>query len=207
ACGGSGVSVLPRWDNSPVVWLVLAAGAVAVTAVLALSSLRPASPVSFWLGAFTVASGEVILLTELLSLVGEVRAAGYAIGEAVLLVAAAGAWHRTGRRRPPLPRFALRSSARAHPLVAALAVVIAVAIAYQGALVFGTAPNNWDSMSYHLSRAAAWYQHHKVEYVSSHTERENAFQPNSEMEILYTFSFVGRDTAAAATQWLAEIAL
>jgi 4-amino-4-deoxy-L-arabinose transferase-like glycosyltransferase len=60
-------------------------------------------------------------------------------------------------------------------------------------------------MSYHLSRAAAWYQHHGVAYVDAHTERENAYQPNAEILVLYTFLFAHRDTFAAAWQWLAEL--
>jgi hypothetical protein len=189
-----------------VIWLVLAAAGVAATAVLAASALRMASPVSFGLAAYLLASAQVIALTEVLSLMGQVRAAGYAAGEALLLAGALGAWHLRGRPRPPRPHLGLRAGIRAHPLIAVLAAVVGCAVIYEAVLVFATPPNNWDSMSYHLSRAASWYQRHRVEYFSSHTERENAFQPNSEMEILYTFSLVGRDTAAAATQLLGELA-
>ncbi len=43
--------MLPRWDNSAVIWLVLAATGIAVTAVLAASALRVASAVSFGLAS------------------------------------------------------------------------------------------------------------------------------------------------------------
>jgi len=190
-----------------VIWLVLAAAVVAVTAALGASALRLDTAVPFLLAAYLFASAEVILLTELLSLLGIVRAAGYAVGEALLLVAAGAAWQLRGRPRPPLRRLAVGAGIRAHPLVAALALVVGCAVVYEAVVVFASPPNNWDSLSYHLSRAAGWYQRDRVEYFPSHTERENAFQPNSEMEILYTFVFAGRDTAAAATQLLAEVAL
>src|SRR5262249_55073152 len=186
---------------------VLAAAAVAGTAGLGAAALRLTSAVSFGLAVYLLASAEVIALTEVLSLLGVARVTGYAVGEALLLGVAFAAWHVCGRPRPVLPRVDLRAGIRAHPLVAALAFTIALAFLFEGVLVFATAPNNWDSMSYHLSRAAAWYQRHRVEYVPAHTERENAFQPNSEMEILYTFVFAGRAAAAAATQWLAELAM
>jgi hypothetical protein len=90
----------------------------------------------------------------------------------------------------------------------ALGVLVAGAFVYQAFLVFATPPNNWDSMTYHLPRAAAWLQKGALEYIDgAPTERQNAFQPNSEIEILYTFAFVGRDTAAAATQLVAELGL
>jgi hypothetical protein len=190
-----------------VIWLVLAAAALVATAALVACALRLGSAVSFGLAVYLLASAEVIALTEVLSLLGLIRPAGYAVGEALLFAAALGAWHLRGRPRPPLPRLGLRAGVHAHPLVAALAFLIGMAVIYEGVLVFATPPNNWDSMSYHLSRAAAWYQRHRIEYVPAHTERENAFQPNSEMEILYTFVFVGRDTAAAATQLIAELAV
>lgn len=189
------------------IWLVLAAAVVAVTAVLGASALRLDTAVPFLLAAYLFASAEVILLTEVLSLGALVRPAGYVVGEALLLVAAAAAWHLRGRPRPPLRRPPLWDGIRAHPIVAALAIVVAGAVVYEAFVVFASPPNNWDSMSYHLSRAAGWYQRHRVEYFPSHTERQNAFQPNSEIEILYTFVFAQRDTAAAATQLIAELAL
>ena len=188
------------------IWLLPAFAAVVVSAVLVATLLRP-TPTGFAVGVFVLASAEIIALTEVLSLLGVARAAGYAVGEALILAAAAAAWHRAGRPRPPLPAVDLRAAARAHPLVAVLGLFIGAALVYQAFIVFGTPPNNWDSMSYHLSRAAGWYQRHRIEYFPTHTERENAFQPNAEMEILYTFAFVGRDTAAAATQLLAELSL
>jgi dolichyl-phosphate-mannose-protein mannosyltransferase len=190
-----------------VIWLILAAAGLAATAGLVACALRLESAVSFGLALFLLASAEVIALTEVLSLLGFVRAAGYAAGEAILLAAALAAWHLRGRPRPPVRRLELGAAVRAHPLVAALALVVGCAVGYEAVLVFWTPPNNWDSMSYHLSRAAAWYQRQRVEYIPTRNERQNAFQPNSEMEILYTFSFVGSDTAAAATQLLAELAL
>src|SRR4029077_2558525 len=177
------------------------------TAMLAAASLRLDSAVPFALGVYLIASAEVIALTELLSLLGWITAAGYAVGEMLCFAAAAAAWWLRDRPRPPFRRYDLRAGIRDHPLVAALAVGIGALVVYEAFLVFASPPNNWDSMSYHLSRAAAWYQHHRVQYVPAHTERENAFQPNSEIEVLYTFAFAHRDTAAAATQLLAELAL
>jgi hypothetical protein len=190
-----------------VIWLVLAVAGVAATAVLGAASLRLDSVVPFALGVYLLASAEVIGLTEVLSLLGWIRPAGYAVGQALCFAAAAGAWWWRGRPRPPLRRYDLRAAVNAHPLVAGLAVGIAALVVYEAFLVFATPPNNWDSMTYHLSRAAGWYQRHRVEYFPAHTERENAFQPNSELEILYTFVLVGRDTAAAATQLIAQLAL
>ena len=84
--------------------------------------------------------------------------------------------------------------------------MIGAAVCYQAFLVLSTPPNTWDSLAYHLARAAEWYQRGAVEYYPTHSASVNATQPNAEMLILYTFGFVGRDTVAAAPQLLAELA-
>jgi hypothetical protein len=190
------------------VWLVLAVAALVLTAGAAAASLRLRTASAFGLAVYLLAAAEIVLLTELLSFVSLVGAGGYAVGEALLLTGALVVWHLRGRPRPPLRRLDLRVDARAHPVLAALALLVLGAVVYQAFLVFATPPNNWDSMTYHLPRAAAWLQKGAVEYIDgAPTERQNAFQPNGEIEILYTFAFVGRDTAAAATQLVAELAL
>jgi hypothetical protein len=187
---------------------LLAAAAVLATAVLLAASLRLASPVAFVLAVWLAATGEIVLLTEILSPLSLARGWGYAAGEAVLLAVAIAVWRRRGSPRPPaLPRVALGPALRAHPVLAFLAAVVALAFVYQAFIAIGTPPNNWDSLAYHLSRAAGWMQAHGVEYLPAHTERQNAFQPNAEIMILWTFAFIARDTFAAVPQLLAGVVL
>jgi hypothetical protein len=184
-------------------FLGLVATALAVTA-----ALRLRSPVSLLLCVYLVAAAEVVGLVELLSLFDAVRPLWLILGEAVVFGAALAAWIRVGRPVPARPRFGLRAAVRMHPVLAVLGLVVAAALVYQTALVIATPPNEWDSLVYHLSRAASWYQGHGVEYVSNApTERQNAFPPNAEILILYTFVFLGRDWAAGLPQIIAELAL
>ena len=186
---------------------LLAAAAIAATALVAACSLRLGSLPSFLLGAYLIASAELFLLGEALSIVGAVGATGYALGQAVLLVATLWVWRARGRPLPPVPPVDLRNGIGRHPILVALGVVVGGALVYQLFIVLSTPPNNWDSMSYHLPRAAEWLQRARVEYVPDPpTERINALQPGGELEILWTFAFLGRDTAAALPQLFAEVA-
>lgn len=190
-----------------VVLFVGALAGVIATALLGAASLRLASPIGTLLAAYVSGCAEVVGLGEALSLVRGVSRTGYAVGEAVLLALVLLAWNARGRPRPPLPRVRLRTAAR-HPILALLATVVVVALAYELFLVLGTPPNNWDSLSYHLSRAAYWLQHGGVAYVpDAHTQRQNAFLPNSEVQILYTLAWLRGDGAAALPQFLAQGAL
>ena len=187
---------------------LLAATALVVTAALGSACLRLRSLPSFLLAAYLLASAELVVLGEVLSLVGAVGASGYAVGEALLLGAAVLIWHRRGRPRPPaVPALDARAAIRRHPILAALGAVVGGALGYQLLIALATPPNNWDSMSYHLARAAEWLQRGRVEYVpDAATERMNALQPAGELEILWTLAFLGRDTAAALPQLFAELA-
>ena len=80
-----------------------------------------------------------------------------------------------------------------------LGVVVRLAVAYEAFLVLTTPPNTWDSMAYHLPRAAEWYQRGAVEFLpDAHTERMNAFQPGAEIQVLYTFALARNDLLAEA---------
>jgi hypothetical protein len=171
-------------------FFIVALAGVVAAALLAAASLRPASPVSALLAAYLFGVAEVVLLGEGLSLVHGVSRLGLAGGELVVLAAAAAAWHARGRPALPLPRVPLTALPR-HPILLALGAVVLAALAYQALLVLATPPNNWDSMTYHLSRAAYWLQHGGIGYVrDAHTQRQNAYLPNSELQILFTLVFL-----------------
>src|SRR5919201_1439873 len=91
--------------------------------------------------------------------------------------------------------------------VVALGLVVGLTMLFQLFLVVVAPPNNWDSMTYHLARAAAWYQQHSVGYLhDANTERLNIFPPNAELAMLYTFAFVHGDRLAALPQFVAGLA-
>jgi hypothetical protein len=183
--------------------LAAAVSALVATAVLAASALR-LEGTSFLLGIYLGAWAEIVVLAEALSLVDGVGRAGYAAGEAVLLAVALAAWYLRGRPRPPRVHV---PSPRTAPLVAVLALAVGAALAYEAFLAVATPPNNYDALTYHLTRAVAWLQQGHIGYFDAATERANAFPPNAELGILYTLVFLGRDTLAALPQLGAELAL
>ncbi len=184
--------------------LIVATAIVCCSAILLAASFRPRSFTGFLLAVYVLSAGEVVVLTELLSLVRSVGARGYLIGELVVLLGATLVW--TSRARPMPPRPRIRLPVHEHPMLACLALAVAIAISYEAFVGLSTPPSNWDSMVYHLARAAEWSQRGAVDYYPHHSESVNVTQPNAEMLILYTFTFAGRETFAAAPQLLAQIA-
>jgi hypothetical protein len=191
-----------------IVAFVLGLGVLVATALLAAACLRLVSSIAFLLAAYVIAAGELVLITELLSLGRLVRASWYLVAEIVVLAGVLLVWHRTGRPRPPLPALRLRAAARRHPVVAALALVVLAAFAYELVVGLVTPPNNGDALKYHLARAAAWLHHGGLERVpGAHTNRGVEFQPNAEIEMLYTLAFVRSGAAVTLPQLAAKAAL
>jgi hypothetical protein len=152
-----------------------------------------------------LASAEVLLLLQLLSLVHLVRGPVILVAELLLLAGAGWVWWRTGAPRPPRPPL---SWLRGEWIVLALAAVVAAGVLYELFVVLTTPPNTWDSLAYHLPRAVEWFQRHAVTYIpGAPTERMNAFQPNAEILILYVMALAHNDLLVELPQWVAGVAV
>jgi hypothetical protein len=174
---------------------LLAGAGVAATALLGALALRQGM-----LAAYALAAAEIVAASELLSLLHAIGVAGYAGFEAGAFVIALAAWYLTGMPRPVIVR------PRIEPLAVALVLVVVCAVSYELFLVVATPPNNWDSMHYHLARAAAWKARGSLAYFPTHNGIENAYPQNSELLVLYTLVLAGRDVVAALPQLVAGLA-
>jgi hypothetical protein len=180
--------------------------ALLVIASFTMAALLRLTFVGSLLAAYLIASAEIVLLAEALSLFHEIRARAVLIGEAAIAATGTALWVRVGAPRPKVPAIRARA-ARLHPTLLVLGIAVALALALEGVLVVTAAPNNWDAMSYHLSRAAAWYQDGSLAHLVTHTERENVFPPNAELQSLFTMVFAHGDRFAAMPQFVAELTL
>ena len=175
------------------------------TAFLGSASLRLRGLAASLLAAYLLAAAEVVGLTLALSPFHAVAAPGYVAGEALVGAVVLLVWHRLGRPLPSRPALERRMLAR-HPLLLTLGLVVGLTLLFELFLAVVAPPNNWDSMTYHLARAAAWYQHGSVGYLpGANTERLNIFPPNAEIATLYTLVLAHGDRLAALPQYVAGL--
>jgi hypothetical protein len=188
---------------------VLLIGAAAAVALLAAASLRSPSLVTTLLAAYLAFVADLGLVTWALSPLRAVTRGGLAAAEAVLLAAALAVWWRRGR--PGLPLAAAVPSVRrvvSDPVSAAILAAVALLLGYELVLALTAPANNWDSLTYHLSRVVAWMQHGGVYRIpNAPTPRMNEYQPLAEQQILYFFVAVGSGALFALPQYLAQLAI
>src|SRR4051812_26743086 len=183
---------------------LLAIASVAIACVLRVRGLA-----AFAAAALVIAGAIVVLLTVVLSIPDSLTRSGVLGGELVVAAAAMGGWVAAGRPRPEggwRPRVGeARIGAAAYPAIAVLVGMAVFALAVQLVMAIAVAPTNWDSMTYHLSRAAYWLQQHSAAHFPGGSVRQLGSPPNAEILQAWTLLVTGTDRFAAVVQWLALI--
>ncbi|MFC1510759.1 ArnT family glycosyltransferase, partial [Candidatus Omnitrophota bacterium] len=72
-------------------------------------------------------------------------------------------------------------------------------------IAYVSPPNNYDSMTYHMSRVANWIQHHNIKGYPTHVERQLWITPFTEFCILHFQILTNSDYFANFVQWIAMI--
>ena len=192
-----------------VIAVVLLGGAL-LPALLAAWCLRLPGICSTVLAAYVLLVAEITAITTVLSAVRVVTPLGIAVAELLLLALAGSLWLRNNR--PPVPspataRAAVAALAR-DPVTVTLAAVVAIALIYELMLVLTVPPNDWDSLTYHLARVAAWVNHHGIYWIPhAPTDRMNEFQPIAEQQILFNFVATGKGALFALPQFIGQLAI
>lgn len=84
-----------------------------------------------------------------------------------------------------------------------LAAFTAFCVAAVGLVAIAAAPNNWDSMSYHLSRIEQWIRLGGVATYATHVEPQLYHPPGAEILVAQFRLLEGGDRFAAIVQWFA----
>ena len=200
---------------SPLSGLVLFVVAIALLVVTArlVASAACVGGAAALPAMYVVAFAEVVFISLLCSSARiPIPALTYLVGELCLAVGALLVQLRAGGSlRPPSIRGAaqqLRRIRRMPVVLLVFAVAVGVLLAYELALAVFTEPNNFDSLWYHLARAAFWYQKQRVSYIANpNSDILNVYPPNGEILSLYGFTFLHSAWAAALSQFVAQGAL
>src|SRR4029077_1483632 len=90
---------------------------------------------------------------------------------------------------------------RAVPFLSGLVLIVALT----GVTALVSPPNNWDSMTYHMSRVVHWIQDRNVSFYPTHILRQDFQNPWAEFAIMHLQILSGGDHFANFVQWFSMI--
>jgi 4-amino-4-deoxy-L-arabinose transferase-like glycosyltransferase len=187
---------------------LLAALLVLFFGVALVATFRLRSIFAYLIGVFLLAYANVVLSIEIASIFGLITPAFVMVTHLVLAGIAWLVWRKAGRPAllgplqgrllfwKGLPPF--RKRALVYLMAGAVGAVYLV-----GAILILTTPqNNFDSMTYHLSRVGYWLQHQTLYPWETPDPRQTDFPMNAEIGVLWTVLFWGTDQLSGFVQWL-----
>jgi len=86
-----------------------------------------------------------------------------------------------------------------------LLVGVAVLLALTAITAVAAPPNNWDSMTYHMTRVKHWEQYGSISFFPTHNLRQLCMPPFAEYAILHLEILSGGDRFANLVQWIALV--
>ncbi len=99
------------------------------------------------------------------------------------------------------PRF------KTMPSLWVLALGVSAAYLIGALLIIFVPQNNYDGMTYHLSRVGYWMQHQTLAPWPTPNPRQTTFPINAELGLLWTIIFWGSDQITGFVQWLSSIGI
>jgi len=183
---------------------------VTTSAALIVVMVGTKSIVSFLLAVYLVVWAQVVGVGLVLSIFHAFGRTGLLAGSLAVFLVAAGAWLSKDRPRPPdlSPSWQRLRGEVADPVIGTLAGAAVLVVVYAAVVGVFTAQNEWDSLTYHLSRAALWIQQGSVSYVPNVTDvRINGNPPNAEIAQAWTMLLAGSDRFVALPSLAAVAAL
>lgn len=186
---------------------LLALSLTAVPAVLvpALLGIRGRAP--FAVAALLVAAAAVVGCTIALSVPRWLTVPGMLGALALVAAASVLLWRRRGRPAPPRIRNRLVAAEPLGGAAIAMLVVAGLALLIQFYVGMRVAPGNWDSMTYHLSRAAYWLQEQGAFHYPGGSVRQLGSAPNAEILLAWTMLVNATDRWVELVQWISLIGL
>ncbi len=185
---------------------VLACALLIATAIAVASILRLNSFAEFLLAAYVIAFAEIVALVIVLSPFGAARRTYLLAGVGALALVAIGLWLWFGRPRPITVSWSAVSTLLRNPSIGFLAVGISFALTYVAVLIIMTPPANWDSLTYHLARAAFWRQDGGIGYIeNAYDARLNIFPPNGEIALMFVLELARDERPTGFVQFGAAV--
>jgi 4-amino-4-deoxy-L-arabinose transferase-like glycosyltransferase len=195
--------------------LLLATTLVVIFAILVVSVLRPPTRIVGLVGWYLLSYANVVFVAEVAGTLHSLDPLSFLFLHFGLVAFAVILW--AARGRPPLVwrslsigsllnRRRILNTMKSDPALYALAAGVALVYLVGAIMVLTVPPNNYDSMTYHLSRVGYWLQHDSFEPWPTPNLRQTTSPMNAELGFMWAIIFSRTDQLAGFVQWSAALA-
>jgi 4-amino-4-deoxy-L-arabinose transferase-like glycosyltransferase len=178
------------------------------------SVLKPPTRIASLVGLYLLSYANVVFVAEVAGTLHSLDRLSFLFLHFALAIFGLILWASRGRPpliwrslniRPVLSRRRIVGSLKSDPALYALGAGVALVYLVGAILVLTVPPNNYDSMTYHLSRVGYWLQHGSFEPWPTPNLRQTTSPMNAEMGFMWTIIFWGTDRLAGFAQWSAAL--
>lgn len=172
------------------------------------------SRITYFLGNLIISYAAIVLVGEITSLINLITPLSYVIAHILIAFGAWYAWYKAGKPSllgpfsggkwkiwRELPAFEIR------PALYILAIGVVMVYLLGAGLIILVPQNNYDSMTYHLSRVGYWMQHQNMSPWLTPNPRQTTSPINAELGLLWTTLLIGTDRLTGFVQWFSAIGI
>lgn len=155
-----------------------------------------------------ISSANIIITTLILSFLNSINHISFLITHAIFLFIVFLIIRLTGRSFLPLfaqVNLSKFKDIKKHPHILIFAVSIFVFCVVSIFVILFVPPNNWDSMTYHLSKIGFWLQNGSLGFFDTYNLTQNYSPPNAEILIMWSILFIKSDIFAGFIQFIAYL--
>lgn len=182
-----------------------------ITALLRVRSLP-----AFLLSLYLLSFANLVFVGEIAGTLNLLRSQPFfLVVHLVLAVLAGFAWWRNGRLPliEPVTRLLIRYhrkdfwlSVKESPALWLLTLAVGLFYLFGAFLVLKVAPNNYDSMTCHMTRIGYWLQHGNFLPWPTWDYTQQVYPLNAQITMLWTILFRGWDQLVGFSQWFSTLA-
>lgn len=171
--------------------------------------------IAYVVGGYLISYADIVIILELAGVLSAIHQVTVLVFQLSLTTISALVWIRMAKPLlfrpflgPKLQRLdipGLVGIARQAPVLSALLILLAGSAGYvyfrHAEQILVVPPNNWDSLTYHLSRVGYWLQYKSFYPWPSAFLHQTTLPMNAELGLLWTILWRGTDQLTGFVQW------
>lgn len=169
---------------------------------------------AYIIGIYLLSFANIVFVSQIASLLKQINQTFFLLAHFGLVLVAFIFWNKFGKpsllgpfEKQHLYFWQYLPSIRQNADLYILGFFVGVVYVIGAVLILTLPQNNFDSMTYHLSRVGYWLQHRTLFPWPTPNPRQTTFPINAELGVMWTILFWGSDQMSGFVQWVSSLVL